>query len=434
MSINIIIKVLASILEIYLFFDFMKSFFELKKIFSPKWIQCTVVLGGAGFMYLVNSFNNTIINMMFVPLTLLAIAFIVFKGAYLLRFAYLILSLIIFFGSEFLFAIITTISNQFLVDNTVINYQYDIMNLLIIKFITFILFSIVKQIPKKSNKLDIKTFFMFLILSIASLGMMVSVFYSSIDFEHMTISKMMLIICSISMIVGNILIFYAFNRYSETVQKSNQQELQIAKQELELKHYENMEFLHNSHSQMLHDINHHLKVIALLADQNKNKQILEVLQELQVEFEKSGMIQFSGNPLLNAILSEYKSHAEKKKIKCDIYVEPGFRINRISDTDMIAMISNLMSNAMEASIICNDGMIKIRMFMQNEGSFSVMKIVNNYENAIIKNGDKILTTKKDKSLHGIGIGSVEAMAEKYGRYLQHSHIHNKFTAILILPA
>ena len=425
MSINIIIKVLASILEIYLFFDFMKSFFELKKIFSPKWIQCTVVLGGAGFMYLVNSFNNTIINMMFVPLIYLSITYIIFKGNFVLRFAYFIIANVILFGAEFLFAIILALSNEFFIDNRH-NSQFHLLDILIIKFLDFILLSIIKQIPKKKcNKMDIKTFFMFLLLSIASLGMMVSVFYSGIDFERTTISKMLLIICSITMIIGNVLIFYAFNRYSETVQISNQQELQIAKQELELKHYENMEFLHNSHSQTLHDINHHLKVIALLADQNQNKQILEVLQELQVEFEKSGMIQFSSNPLLNAILSEYKSHAEKKKIKCDIYVEPGFRINRISDTDMIAMISNLMSNAMEAATICNDGMIKIRMFMQNEGSFSVMKIVNNYENAIIRNGDKILTTKKDKNMHGIGIGSVETMAEKYGGYLQHSHIHNK---------
>lgn len=52
--------------------------------------------------------------------------------------------------------------------------------------------------------------------------------------------------------------------------------------------------------------------------------------------------------------------------------------------------------------------------MQKEGKLRIIKVINNFSEELkIENG-KLLLTKKESGLHGIGITSVSKTAKKYG--------------------
>lgn len=73
------------------------------------------------------------------------------------------------------------------------------------------------------------------------------------------------------------------------------------------------------------------------------------------------------------------------------------------------MVSNLISNAYEAALKSDEKKIKVQMYMQNDGSFIIIKIENSFSGEIVRQGDRLLTTKKDGNIHGVGIESVEKL-------------------------
>ena len=61
------------------------------------------------------------------------------------------------------------------------------------------------------------------------------------------------------------------------------------------------------------------------------------------------------------------------------------------------------------------------------------QIVNDYVGKIVEKDGKLLTTKKDGGLHGIGMSSVNRTAEKYDGYLEYYTQGDKFVSVLVLP-
>ncbi len=96
------------------------------------------------------------------------------------------------------------------------------------------------------------------------------------------------------------------------------------------------------------------------------------------------------------------------------------------------MVSNLISNAYEAALKSDEKKIKVQMYMQNDGSFIIIKIENSFSGEIVRQGDRLLTTKKDGNIHGVGIESVEKVAEKYDGWVSTSWGNKSFRTMLVL--
>ena len=183
---------------------------------------------------------------------------------------------------------------------------------------------------------------------------------------------------------------------------------------------------------LLHDTNHHIKTVYSLLKKDKKDDAMNMLSKLFDKYEKAEMIEYSGNTILNTILSDYKEKSSKENIECDIFVERGFNIEYVDEIDLVAMLSNLLSNSYEAAAKSDMKKIRIQMFMQNDGSFSVIKIENSYTSMIVEEDSVLKTTKQNKEFHGLGIKSVQQIAEKYNGWLSSTWSDNVFKSVLIL--
>ena len=117
----------------------------------------------------------------------------------------------------------------------------------------------------------------------------------------------------------------------------------------------------------------------------------------------------------------------------EILVEPEFSMDVMTEIDVIAVIGNLLDNALEAASKSGKGYIKVFLFAQNDNHFSVIKIINNHIGEIVQKDGVLLTGKKDTKRHGLGLRSVNALLEKYDGYLENFYDEKSFTAIVILP-
>ena len=83
----------------------------------------------------------------------------------------------------------------------------------------------------------------------------------------------------------------------------------------------------------------------------------------------------------------------------------------IAGNDLNSMLSNLLDNAVEAAKD-SDGAF-IRFTTRKEKNFVILSVVNSTYAVPKSQGEKLITTKKDKAIHGYGLKSIEKSAKKY---------------------
>lgn len=206
----------------------------------------------------------------------------------------------------------------------------------------------------------------------------------------------------------------------------------VLMQEMELENYKKINQANDKYMELLHNSNHYMRTVYGLLEQDNKDEAINIMDSVLTEYEEGELIEYSTNSILNTILSEYYDKSKTNHIEFNIFVEPGFNIECVESMDLVAMVSNLISNAYEAALKSDEKKIKVQMYMQNDGSFIIIKIENSFSGEIVRQGDRLLTTKKDGNIHGVGIESVEKVAEKYDGWVSTSWGNKSFRTMLVL--
>ena len=109
----------------------------------------------------------------------------------------------------------------------------------------------------------------------------------------------------------------------------------------------------------------------------------------------------------------------------------GPSFSRISETDVVAVFSNLLDNAIEAAEKSTEKVIFIDLYTVNN-IYSIAKVENSADKEpVVLNG--ILQTQKQKyDIHGWGIKSINNALKKYGSQLVWSYDkENKFFRTIV---
>lgn len=182
---------------------------------------------------------------------------------------------------------------------------------------------------------------------------------------------------------------------------------------------------------LYHDINNHM--ININALQNNNEEVNEYINSINEEINRFENINDSGNILLNTIL--YEENEKCKKYNINFTYDINFsKCDFIEMIDITSIFSNLLDNAIEA---CNKVDDTEKRYINIKGTivkqYFVLKCENSKANKINIKNNKLLTDKKDKYLHGIGIQSIKSSIKKYNGDLEINIDDNKFTSMIYIP-
>ncbi len=425
-----IINFLVCVFDTYLIYDFVGYYEGITPRLLTKKSRITVILFTSCVIYFINLFHNTALNLFASLFINFLFIYLVMNGNLFQKIVHYLIIIAFQYGTEFLTAI-ALVNRMGEVVLSVENVKAH--TVLIMKMLNFVLYLLIKQlVPKRNDSIDKKAFFIFMTIPVSSIGLMFSVTYLNIDFSDAPLKRAVLLVFYLLMVLGNVLVAYAFRRYGAINKNLHLQEKRVEDYKVQLGYYRQVEDVNKKNAAFHHDMCHYLKAIGNLAEENQNEQILSLLNELHMEFFKVDKQDFCNNAVLNNILNEEINEARKHRVDCRIYVEPGFSIGGIRETDMISALGNLYKNALEAAAKSRNGFIKITMFMGNEGKFLVIKMENSYEGAILRDGARFLTTKENKFIHGIGIERVREIAKKYGGSLRTIYKEGIFQAVLVL--
>ncbi len=430
-GLNLLILFFCCVVEVFLLYDYFDNFFEIK--IKRKYIKI-ICAGTIGAVFLINVLQSSILNLIFIPIMLWIFVTVLFDAKLGIRFVYFILAYIVMIGVEFLYIILSDTTAALLAKTGLIPVSEYLWQLLLIKFINYIVFIVLKQMSAKSKKrMTNKLFLIYLCVPISTLGTMLTVFYSGIDIRKNMMLEILMTSFFVCMIAGNMVLFFAFQKYTENLSENSKQKLELLYQRAEVERLTKIAQWNDNYNEIVHNTSHCLKVIGQLAYERKNDEICKVVDKLNGKLNREEICEYSNYKMLNIILSEYSVKADNVGVGFDVYVEPGCILSHIQDVDLITMIGNLLDNAiLAASKKAKDSAVVVRIFMQKDGKLCVIKVVNDFGEELKEVKGKLISTKKEAGVHGIGLSSVSKIVEQYNGYLEYYIIDGKFNAVLVM--
>jgi len=426
--------IVSCMFEIYFAFSFYRAFHEPRDFFRANLRITLCYMFFVGMNVIVNIQHNNMLNVVWAALIYLTIMFVVFTGGLGRKIIHWLMLIFLAASAELIFALLQSLPSNLPTNQVFENEFFMISSIFAVKMLHFILLSVVKQVSQYStDKLDMKLFRNYLIIPVATLGVMFAMPYVRVGGRGNTVMDIVLIMFYILLLIGNVSLFYMFSKYSKMKEVQMLQEISKTKYEEQKKHYDAIERMDEKHKELIHNIDHYLRQIGIYAEHNQVTEIKETLSDLRIEFTKSEKEIICANGFLNSLLVDFKERAKREAVSPKIFVEAGFKVEFMKEIDITAVFGNLSDNALEAAKKCENGEVCLDFFMQNQGALAVIRIENNYKGEVLEKDGNLVSTKEDNGLHGIGIKSVRSIVEKYNGYMQQEFSAGIYKTTLVIP-
>ena len=186
---------------------------------------------------------------------------------------------------------------------------------------------------------------------------------------------------SVLLFISDIMVFAVYEnmqRKSEEIMKVN---MERQREDINRDYYAVLDKQNENMHIMVHDIKNHLGIIESIADNDK---VTAYIGEL---CSKNGL-DFNAKALTS-------------------------NLSFVHDSDISAMVGNLLDNAFEAAKQAENGKIEFSLYTI-DGKSCVVSVINTALTAPKCENETLVSAKPDANSHGYGIKSIKKTAEKYG--------------------
>ena len=156
-----------------------------------------------------------------------------------------------------------------------------------------------------------------------------------------------------------------------------------------------------------HDAKKHLAAIQSL---NNDPQINDYVAKLSQQLIDYTRNCHSGNKLLDVMLNKYDIDCKMRGISFEYDVKV-CNLSQLEDIDLVAILGNLLDNAITASEQSSEKYISMSTVYRNR--YSVIIVSNSCDTPPKQSGNHLISTKDGTGLHGFGLKSVAKAIQKY---------------------
>jgi len=235
---------------------------------------------------------------------------------------------------------------------------------------------------------------------------------------------------NILLLVSSAIIFCAHLHIMEKELDYAQMEGEFHRLQTEKNYYDILEQQNQQLMLYAHDAKNHLAAIREL---NEDPRIDAYVDKLSDQLKSYSSNCHSGNKLLDVMLNKYILECEGKGISLQYDVK-SCNFRNVEDIDLVAILGNLMDNAVAASEHSQGKKIILETTLRNK--YQVLVITNSCDMPPVQQDDGLMTSKADRRNHGFGLKSVRRTLKKYHgdfnwEYLDDSH---EFITTVMLEA
>lgn len=210
----------------------------------------------------------------------------------------------------------------------------------------------------------------------------------------------------------NIFVFYLINDILKREEKIHEDSLFRLQMKNQTQMYYSISENLEKQRQKTHEYKNKIVCIESLLRKKKYDELNEYIGNIREDLEMELDSIQTNHVIVDAILNtKYREMTEKNIL----FV---FRINdlsglRLSDEDIVVILSNLLNNSIETCEKCQGKKVITLKFVIEDGTV-ILSVKNSYENPLILQDGEYQTTKGEHDEHGIGIHNIIQVIERYG--------------------
>lgn len=305
-------------------------------------------------------------------------------------------------------------------DITTLGGASSLIGRFIIILSRLILFAILIVISRISSKkrnnvtadMSNKEWIQFLIFPIFTICAVMLMVNSVMKSYHSDIVPVYYII-AIGLIVLNLVVFHLISEILEHSRKMK--EAQILRQQSigQVGLYNSMRENYNIQRQRTHEYKNQIVCMDMLMKKKDYSKLEDYIGNISDGLDAQLYMVDTNNDVVNAILNAKYYEAIKNDVLFVLKINDLSDI-KVSDEDIVTILSNLLDNAIEAAKQCDVGKRTVKIKLLSEDDVLTIAVSNTYKTEPMLTEDGyIRTTKNNKEEHGWGIRNIVATLEKY---------------------
>lgn len=305
-------------------------------------------------------------------------------------------------------------------DITTLGGASSLIGRLILILSRLILFAILIVISRISSKkrnnvtadMSNKEWIQFLIFPIFTICAVMLMVNSVMKSYHSDIVPVYYII-AIGLIVLNLVVFHLISEILEHSRKMK--EAQILRQQSigQVGLYNSMRENYNIQRQRTHEYKNQIVCMDMLMKKKDYSKLEDYIGNISDGLDAQLDMVDTNNDVVNAILNAKYYEAIKNDVLFVLKINDLSDI-KVSDEDIVTILSNLLDNAIEEAKQCNVGKRTVKIKLLSEDDVLTIAVSNTYKTEPMLTEDGyIRTTKNNKEEHGWGIRNIVATLEKY---------------------
>lgn len=208
----------------------------------------------------------------------------------------------------------------------------------------------------------------------------------------------------------SLLEFLLFSKIFKNAKKEVEKDKLLYQYQIENKHYSQINELLDEMRIIRHNLKNSLIIMDTYNKSNQKDKLQKYIDDLMANTNVFVVPQIDNENIITSFLS-YKTeqaHASGIKVSVDNRLTQPINIDK---TDICQVIGNIMDNAIEANEKNSIRYINISIY--DRDSYLIITSENPTNEPLLKKDNLILTSKKDKKNHGLGLRSIQKIAEKY---------------------
>ncbi|MBP5264263.1 MAG: GHKL domain-containing protein, partial [Lachnospiraceae bacterium] len=231
-----------------------------------------------------------------------------------------------------------------------------------------------------------------------------------------------------ALLLLSLLIYQLRNLYETEHELAEHKDQQA---EMITREYNTLQNAYSMNARLFHDFRNHLGALRSLLQTEQYEEAMRYVEDLAGP-DTLSKTSWTGDDVIDYLISSKADVAKSLEIQFTAQVE--FPKNtKLRSADLCSILGNLLDNAIEAAQkVPNPSGRFISLTIRRINHMILIRVENSFEKAPVTEGGTLRTTKTEGGLHGFGVKSARAAAEKYDGTLQTSFEGNVFRAVATL--
>lgn len=181
-----------------------------------------------------------------------------------------------------------------------------------------------------------------------------------------------------------------------------------------------------------HDLSEHLYCISRLCEKGMHTQLNQYINDLQEAYNEISPYVSTGNYVVDVISNDLYNKYKEKNIKLIWRGKIPENI-AMTDMDICALFANLLKNAYESTVkVDSYNSREVCVDVKNLESNIIICISNPVDSRVKHHAGRLLTTKRNKEIHGFGNLIVQDTIKKYNGMIKYVVKNDMFKVEIVI--